>query len=365
MNKCCFLFAHFFADWNLSIVVTLTIAVFLNCFASMPLKQKKTSASHSRRDVAMCGHPNCKDEVSDDQDAINCQLCLLWFHLSCTKLDGKTYEVLKNCSSSGLYWFCTVCQLKVDQNLKISNTINSKSAEIKSEIENLKVSIESDLKNIEKKLLNSANTQKETLTQKFKSYAETVASKIDKTVETNNTITTTLNKDLKSLRTNIETKIVSEKEQIVKESKMLNLCIFNIPESSGDDSEAYKLDINKLKSILSERINLKKEDVKAAFRVGKIADKSKARPFIIKFTSAEKRKEVLKLKNVYYLNEETREKTRVYISPDRTIKEQIEHKKLVNELKLRRSNGESNIGIRNAKIVQILSFRQNPQLFWG
>ena len=57
--------------------------------------------------------------------------------------------------------------------------------------------------------------------KKLKTYAETVASKLDQNAKTNQEITTSLNKDLKSLRSNFESKIVSEKELSAKEYKAL------------------------------------------------------------------------------------------------------------------------------------------------
>ena len=46
-------------------------------------------------------------------------------------------------------------------------------------------------------------------------------------------------------------------------------------------------------------------------------------------------------------------------------KEQAEHKKLVQELKRRKANGEDGLVIRNGKITEWLPFRPNPQNFWG
>ena len=55
----------------------------------------------------------------------------------------------------------------------------------------------------------------------------------------------------------------------------------------------------------------------------------------------------------------------IYISPDRTKKQQEEHRQLVLQLKKRKADGETNIGIRNGRIVSLQPFRRNPQLYWG
>ena len=92
---------------------------------------------------------------------------------------------------------------------------------------------------------------------------------------------------------------------------------------------------------------------------------SPPRPIIIKFTSLEKRSEILSLRNVFYTTKDN-SKIPIYICPDRTIKEQEEHKKLVKQLKERREKGEENIKISNGKIVEYtLPFRANAQSVWA
>ena len=48
----------------------------------------------------------------DNDDALACDYCLNWFHLDCTELDKNLYELLKN-ASSGIFWYCEICQPKI------------------------------------------------------------------------------------------------------------------------------------------------------------------------------------------------------------------------------------------------------------
>ena len=52
-------------------------------------------------------------------------------------------------------------------------------------------------------------------------------------------------------------------------------------------------------------------------------------------------------------------KSEIYIAPDRTKLERAKHKKLVEELKERRSKGETSLVIRNGTIVQRQLNRSN------
>ena len=77
----------------------------------------------------------------------------------------------------------------------------------------------------------------------------------------------------------------------------------------------------------------------------------------MKLKTQEKRTELLHLKNLMLKHEGG--EIRVYLAPDRTLKQQQEHKKLVAELKERRSRGEEGLVIRNSKIVSF-----HPILKW-
>ena len=92
-------------------------------------------------------------------------------------------------------------------------------------------------------------------------------------------------------------------------------------------------------------------------------DKTKNRPIIVKFANLETRRKVLALRNLNYKN--SGELQNIYITTDKTKKEQEEHRKLVIELKQRKQKGEDNIVIKNGRIVKMLPFRANPQSYWG
>ena len=118
---------------------------------------------------------------------------------------------------------------------------------------------------------------------------------------------------------------------------------------------------------MDDHITLVKDDIKHIYRK-QIRDKTKARPVIIVLTSKEKRSELLKLRALKHVelndSNEVQKTTSIYISKDRTRKEQEQNRKLVIELKERRKNGEENIYIRNEKIVEFQPFRVGSQLHW-
>ena len=171
-----------------------------------------------------------------------------------------------------------------------------------------------------------------------------------------------INKDLKSVKSNIDKSAEAQSQA----QKSNNICVFNVPEQESDDQDVnYKQDVEIIKGLFSDHIHLNKEDVKGLYRIPRLrnSNATKPRPIIIRFATLEKRNEALKLRNL--LHKDTKGEHKIYITPDRTKREQAEHKKLVEQLKLRKAKGEENLVIRNGKIVEWLPFRANPQYYWG
>jgi len=59
---------------------------------------------------------SCKKEVTEDDKAMQCDLCESWEHVSCLrgpdKLDNALYDVLTNSCSKALLYVCTRCRVK-------------------------------------------------------------------------------------------------------------------------------------------------------------------------------------------------------------------------------------------------------------
>ena len=136
------------------------------------------------------------------------------------------------------------------------------------------------------------------------SWSSVVSKNIKKTIE-NNQVITAINKNLKSVKTNIDNNKEKEDESKARKGKECNVCIFNIPEDYGECEETnYKNDILKLKQIFEGKVVIKPEDTKTAYRIGvKKEDTTKPRPFILKFNSLTKRKEVLALRNLFFFSQ--------------------------------------------------------------
>ena len=160
----------------------------------------------------------------------------------------------------------------------------------------------------------------------------------------------------------MESKKDEEKESTLRQQKSNNVIIFNIPESEGEPEEAIKEDVRKLKNVLKDQIEIKPEDIKTIFRKQQSNENKRPRALLLKFNNVEKRTEILKLRNLTFKDSE--KSIQIYINPDRTYNERMQHKKARDELKARRDEGEENLLIRNGKVVKYQPFRFDPQSDW-
>ena len=335
------------------------------------MPQKKGMKNSYTQAGSPCSHDTCNGMIDEDDKAMCCDSCLQWFHLNCTDLDTAIYDILIDTSVKGIKWFCEKCNPKFNELSELRATVTRQGKEFEKmseSINDLKNSYTTKLDELERIIVKD-NDEKADLSKNVQTFAEVLTKNTNKTSETNNTISS-INKNLNSVKNNIESKIEEEGEAKAKLRKANNICLFNLPESSLIDDEARdKEDVQKLQEVFKNRLIVNKIDIKFIRRIPAIRPVEAGkhpRPVIIKFSTAEKRNEALKLRNIKYTNSSTDTEHNIIIQQDRTKREQIEHKLLVKELLERREQEGKNLKIINNKIVEVEQpFRRNPQKFWG
>ena len=48
----------------------------------------------------------CNKAVATTHKAIQCDLCDMWVHIKCNRINNQTYQLLQNCNAS---WYCYQC----------------------------------------------------------------------------------------------------------------------------------------------------------------------------------------------------------------------------------------------------------------
>ena len=133
-----------------------------------------------------------------------------------------------------------------------------------------------------------------------------------------------------------------------KDKRKFNIVVYNLPESpDADISARNQHDVATFVSIVKECLRLDVRVTKS-FRAGKI---NSEKPRTLVLTLDDMGTKVQILEKAYKLSHSSKWR-RIYIAPDRTLKEREEHKKLRDELKRRKEEGEGNITIRKGKVVK-------------
>lgn len=152
-----------------------------------------------------------------------------------------------------------------------------------------------------------------------------------------------------SLQSSLREIIKEEKE---KDTKQLNLIIFNAKESSNSAKDEQKKHEDEFMKELTT--NMEVHDIQSFThrRLGKYSERAeKSRPILLTFNNTTKRNEFLnKAKNLARLPHDSPQK-KISIRPDLTKQELEKEKKLVQELRQRRGQGER-LFIRNGQILE-------------
>ena len=174
-----------------------------------------------------------------------------------------------------------------------------------------------------------------------------------------------INARLENLETNLMGKKLEEKieevvekklaevidEQKEKDKRKHNLIISNLKESAKTDlKERQEEDVNMVRETLSKLVTLTESDVVEPVRLGKVGG-TKPRLLKVKIRSEEKRREILK--NAPKMNEKVQDQSKkIYINPDYTPKERELNQALRQERKQRMAQGETDLIIRDGKIMK-------------
>jgi hypothetical protein len=153
-------------------------------------------------------------------------------------------------------------------------------------------------------------------------------------------------------------------EQAEIDKRKSSVIIHGVPEAAleveGEEGEMRQTtgqerrdnDKAKLLSIGDEKPDMKVEDqdVESIFRLGAIRQDGKPRPVCVKLRNAETRRRLLS--NSKCLKQSnTQWHRRVFVNPDLTKAQRELDRKARDELNRRKNNGETNLTIRNFKVV--------------
>ena len=323
--------------------------------------------------VTCMGVPSkpCGKPVTDDDEGVLCDACCVWFHASCQGVPEAEMKALKRYKC--LAWLCSRCKdgfsrggpncsccLRLESRIQFLEEALSEQAKMLLKVsdgqEQVAHMVKASHEKLESVVVEHASLagQKGRETEKRQeSYANIVKGSCIEVVKSISTKIGTIPREQKSLNHPAgapSQQIAGIIDSVLdKEKRKKNIVVHNLPESNADThADRMAEDKEKFSQLVKDEFHLR-VSVSNSSRVGR-ALPGKHRLLIVTLDNEETKWDIIRLAPQLRNSELW---PRVYLSPDLTKSEREEGKKLRDELKRRRDGGETNLTIRNRKIVEI------------
>lgn len=263
----------------------------------------------------------CGTKITLTTQALSCDICIdTWNCINCLDMSTDLYELLQQ--DNNMKWNCGNC----------AKTVKNK-MENKDELTELMRNMSKQLSRVEEILKAKVDRDE----------YEELEGRVTALEEQEPT-------DTKDINRIVEEKVNQQIEEYrEREARKLNLIIHNLQEKEADTPEERKhQDLRDMEDVLQE-IDCEEASIEDMQRLGQRND-DKPRLVLLKMKKvADKRKVLMSSKKLKQSDSE--DKKRIFITPDMSKSMREQNKKLRQELKDRRESGETDLIIRNNKIV--------------
>ena len=266
-----------------------------------------------------------------DDDAIECQWCSRWEHKVCAKISSEQYLLLDS-TPLNIMFFCSSCASRVPQALTIVDRFQV--------FENNIVSVVK--KSIASQFTTSyESTQLNNAYHKLQKSVDEMSTRINNLSQQNNNLQMEIDTASESLSSSVESRPVLSTvlpssaamsiadELADRERRKNNIIVYNFPEASDHQSDKDSF-ADFCNSVFKHNGN-----VNRMLRLGKKVP-NKHRPLLLGFENYEHKGLLLSRAHLLRHSDQYND---VFIAPDRTKFEREKYRKLVVELKERRSIG--------------------------
>ena len=274
----------------------------------------------------------CGKLVKTKDKGITCDICEGWHHSSCTGMSDIQYNFYKDEEKTN--WVCTNCI----KNKKEENSIRDI-------LKDIKKSSEDDRENMKQERNQMMDMMKQFTDGMMKQLTDQINRLEDK-------IETKMNDKIRTSERGMMLKLNDEMDERFERLKRKNnVILYGLPESKKENvNDRLIEDIEKTR-VLLEKIEVDIEKFKL-FRLGNKINPGKIRPVKLEMAKEEDKYSILKgagkIRNI-----EDEEFKKIIISSDLTLKQRELDRILRDELKVRRQAGETNIKIKNGRIVNV------------
>lgn len=301
---------------------------------------------------------DCGCTITDDTRALNCEKCTTaWKCSACIGIRNATYEDLISESGNELRWFCEPCFTVVMQpqsDNDIMQTLQKLTLQLSEIQEKLEAKVDCAKVDTLEKIVQGLDAR---VNDGYKGVIQSV----EKSTSHVATVVEMSKLDVSAVQGCVEEvmqvqrvqSLEEKREAEEREKRKKNVIVYGLPEPTAAISDdRRKEDLDRAEELL-HKIACDDVSVKHIARLGPPPTRpdDKPRPVKLDLMSMESRNKVLKNAKNLRVAPETLWKT-VFIQQDFTPKEREVRKVLVQQLKTRRTAGETNLILVNGNIVQ-------------
>ena len=315
-------------------------------------KKNKPNYSDTRELEDTATHYYICDRCTDYvEDLIQCERCEMWLCAKCEKVPPELIHHVSQYCELRVHWFCKVCdKLALHSVQTYSHMSNPFTKEITSCFNDTVVK---SLNKMVERIDVMLNEMLSSFSDLHKSLEDRViaTSPTDTTVEVVNENTeNVVALKSESLSSAVNDQVFSIVNEISdRDSRKCNLMIHNLPEPElSSAQERVSADTKTVEALLKDKLSISDPKICKVLRLGKHKS-DRSRSVLIVFDD-EKTKWTC-LKHAPRLRNDPAFQ-RVYLSPDLTVQERKERRKLLTELKNRKEKGEKDIIIRHGRVVK-------------
>lgn len=306
-----------------------------------------------------CGF--CAEMVTNQHKGVKCDGCKLWIHTKCGKISKRLYQTLEE--EDDQLWFCKECKPKIINISEEARILRNENRILSEEVREREEQIRWLKQKIQGSGRDRDNGEEGDNREEIVRKAVTeVLARLDnrgvKQGERAETVPGRYREPRESRQPRLDQRQGSGEKEPTRgeamqgeEHRKKNLIMFNLPESKKDDhSERKTEDLVRCEEVIKESVGVQDLYIEEVFRLGRF-EPGKTRGLLIKLKDQRTKWAVIgKSKRLKDSSNEMRKN--IIIVPDLTREEQVENKKLREELREKREQGGKWI-IKRGKVIQI------------
>jgi len=286
------------------------------------------------------------------QAGLTCDACGFWHHADCEDISDEVYEFLcDHTDDTSIAWYCKKCAAVNKKVITMMTSLHDQQQQMEFRVDQFMAEFCKRMEEMNQEMTDLRRTiDVELVKTETKDSIVAVEEKVIKLVETVEKQRADSHDLRDCVQDAVREKLQEDKEELDDiKRRSTNVIIYGLAEVADTDKDVRQQhDDDELQEIL-HHINCDDVSVQDIVRLGKFDNASAAvRPIKVMLASEQARDKVLAQAKNLHRNIKFK---KVFIQQDLTVKQREKRRELVQQLKQRKQNGETNLIIVQDRIV--------------